>query len=37
MGYGVPLNFLKLSNAILLRDFSMEFIFELKEPKIDRT
>lgn len=29
--YGVPINFLKLSNAMLLRDFSMEFIFELKE------
>ena len=33
--YGVPLNFLKLSNAILLRDFSMEYIFELKDLKAD--
>lgn len=33
--YGVPLNFLKLSDAILLRDFSLEFIFELKEQQID--
>lgn len=29
--FGVPINFLKLSNIMLLRDFSMEFIFELKE------
>ena len=28
--YGVPINFIKLSNVILLRDFSIEFIFELK-------
>ena len=31
-GYGVPVNFLKLSSVTLLRDFSLEFIFELKEP-----
>lgn len=31
--YGVPINFLKLSNVTLLRDFSLEFIFELKEKK----
>lgn len=31
--YGVPINFLKLDNVMLLRDFSVEFIFELKEPK----
>ena len=29
--YGVPINFLKLSDVTLFRDFSMEFIFELKE------
>lgn len=29
--YGVPLNFLKLSNVTLCHDFSIEFIFELKE------
>lgn len=29
--YGVPVSFLKLSGVMLLRDFSMEFIFELKE------
>lgn len=29
--YGVPLNFLRLSHVMLMRDFSMEFIFELKE------
>lgn len=34
--YGVPINFLKLSEVILLRDYSMEFIFELKDQKIDR-
>ena len=28
--YGVPINFLNLSDVIFLRDFSMEFIFELK-------
>lgn len=28
--YGVPINFFRLSDAILLRNFSMEFIFELK-------
>lgn len=32
--YGVPVNFLRLSNITLLRDFSMEFIFELKEFEI---
>lgn len=32
--YGVPINFLKISNATLLRDFSLEFIFELKEQGI---
>ena len=30
-GYGVPMNFIKLSNVTLLRDFSLDFIFELKE------
>ena len=29
--YGVPINFLKVSDIILRRDFSIEFIFELKE------
>lgn len=29
--YGIPINVLKLSNVMLLRDFSIEFIFELKE------
>ena len=29
--YGVPVNFLKLSDVMLMRDFSMEFILELKE------
>lgn len=33
--YGVPINFLEISNVTLLRDFSLEFIFELKEPKIN--
>ena len=28
--YGIPMNFLKVSDVILRRDFSMEFIFELK-------
>ena len=28
--YGVPINFLKLSNVTMLHDFSIEFIFELK-------
>ena len=28
--YGIPINFLILSNVTLLRDFSMELIFELK-------
>lgn len=32
--YGVPINFLKLSDVILLRNFSIEFIFELKEQEI---
>lgn len=32
--YGVPINFLRLSDVTLLRDFSIEFIFELKEPGI---
>lgn len=31
--YGVPINFLKLSNVMLLRNFSIEFVFELKEIK----
>ena len=31
--YGVPINFLKLDHVMLLRDFSVEFIFQLKEPK----
>ena len=29
--YGVPLNFLRLSNVTLCHNFSIEFIFELKE------
>lgn len=29
--YGVPINFIKLSSATLLRDFSIELIFELKD------
>lgn len=29
--YGIPINFIKLSNAILLRNFSIELIFELKD------
>ena len=33
--YGVPINFLKLSDVTLLRDYSVEFIFELKEQKAD--
>lgn len=33
--YGIPINFLKVSNIVLLRDFSLEFIFELKELKKD--
>lgn len=33
--YGVPINFLKLDNVMLLRDFSVEFVFTLKEPKTD--
>lgn len=33
--YGVPFNFLKLSDATLLCDFSLEFIFELKKQKIN--
>ncbi len=28
--YGVPINFLNLSDVMLLRDFSIKFIFELK-------
>lgn len=28
--YGVPINFLEISDVTLLRDFSLEFIFELK-------
>lgn len=31
--YGVPINFLKLSDVTLLRNYSLEFIFELKEEK----
>lgn len=31
--YGVPINFLKLSEVTLLRNYSLEFIFELKEEK----
>ena len=27
--YGIPINFLKVSNAQLLRDYSLELIFEL--------
>ncbi len=34
--YGMPINFLKLSNAILLRDFSLEYIFELKDLKANQ-
>lgn len=33
--YGVPISFLKLSEVTLLHDFSIEFIFELKEQKND--
>lgn len=33
--YGVPIGFLKMSDALLLRDFSLEFILELKELKND--
>lgn len=36
-GYGVPINFIKLSDVLsgvtLLLDYSLEYIFELKEPK----
>ena len=32
--YGVPINFLEISDVTLLRDFSLEFIFEPKEPRI---
>lgn len=32
--YGIPMSFLELSDATLLRDFSMELIFELKERKL---
>lgn len=28
--YGVPVNFLKLSDVTLLRNYSLEFLFELK-------
>lgn len=31
--FGIPIGFLKLSNVMLMRDFSLEFIFELKELK----
>ena len=31
--YGVPINFLKLSDVMLLRDFSVEFVLELKPLK----
>ncbi len=31
--YGVPVNFLNLSDVTLLRDYSLEFIFELREKK----
>lgn len=33
--YGIPINFLKLDNVVLARDFSVEFVFVLKEPKTD--
>lgn len=33
--YGIPVDFLKMSNATLLRNFSIEFIFELKKQRID--
>lgn len=33
--YGVPINFLKLSDVILLRNYSLEFIFELREEEED--
>ncbi len=29
--FGIPVNFLQLSDVTLLRDFSIEFIFELKK------
>lgn len=31
--YGVPINFLKLSDVTLRRNYSLEFLFELKEEK----
>lgn len=34
--YGVSIHCLKLSDAILLRDCSMEFIFELKDQEIEQ-
>ena len=33
--YGVPINFLKLSDVILLRNYLLEFIFELREEEED--
>ena len=33
--YGVPINFLKLSDVTLLRNYSLEFIFELREEEED--
>ena len=33
--YGVTINFLKLSDVILLRNYSLEFIFELREEEED--
>ena len=33
--YGVPINFLKLSDVILLRNYSLEFIIELREEEED--
>lgn len=32
--YGVPINFLKVSDVILRRDFAMEIIFELKGQEV---
>ena len=36
-GYGVPINFLKLSNITLLHNFALEFIFELKGQSLEDT
>ena len=33
--YGVPINFLRVSDVILRRDFAMEIIFELKGQEVN--